>query len=691
MGTPGLLRSKVTPGWSAATLPLADRGPAERFGAVASLDDFEKGMAGWTASAGGQNAKASLALDEAVRHAGAASLRVEYEFAGKEDLEYVEFGRPIAVEKPGLGLGLWVRGGEPRATLRLRIRDKTGETHQVDLGRLGSDDWQYVAVAFETDGGWWGGDGNHRLDYPCTLYGILADRPKRGFRGKGRLWIDGLELVRPRKPEAALKVEVLDKRLGNVYEPGETVVLRASGPGEAIRWRVVDFWEREVASGEGPAAAAAVRFGLPEAGFFACTLERLAAGKVAEARVFRCAALPPADPRRRNAFVGVCSHFGQRAYPLETMDLMARYGITEIRDEISWGGVEREKGKLAVPDFAHAYVEHAHQLGVKPLIIFDYANRFYDDGGYPLSDEAVAGYVSYSVELATALRGKVGYFEVWNEYSGGCGMSGKTGKQTPQTYARMLEATYRAVKQAVPEATIVGIGGEHSEHHLTNIGAMMEAGAARHMDAFSVHPYRYPGSPEETDLVGEIRTVARLAKRHGAPTRIWATEVGWPTHIGPRGVDERTQAHLIVRTLALLQATGVVEKVHWYDFKDDGLNRDYNEHNFGVVRHQTLNYAPKPAAVTLSVFARMTAGAEAVRLSQSDGIYMILYRLPRGRELAVAWTAGGKTVLRVTGRGIEAFDIMGNPLADPRLVVLSDAPVYVTGKGLWVPKKRASR
>ena len=66
-------------------------------------------------------------------------------------------------------------------------------------------------------------------------------------------------------------------------------------------------------------------------------------------------------------------------------------------------------------------------------------------------------------------------------------------------------------------------------------------------------------------------------------------------------------------------------------------------------------------------------------------------RLPRGRELAVAWTAGGKTVLRVTGRGIEAFDIMGNPLDDPRLVVLSDAPVYVTGRGLWVPKKRASR
>ena len=668
--------------WSPIACPLAERTASERFDPVKPIDDFEGGIVGWRASAGGQNAKASLSLDKAEKHAGSAALRVDYEFVGRVPLEYVEFGRPITVDKPGLGVGFWVKGDAAKLGLRIRIRDKSGETHQLSLARLGSGSWRYVACAFDGPGGCWGGDGNRRLDYPCTFHSILADRPKRGYMGKGSLWIDGVQLVRPRKAAEALGVEVLGKRLGNVYEPGDAVRLRASGPAEAIRWRVEDYWRHQIAAGQGAGSGTDICFALPAAGFYACTVERLAGSKVDEARVFRCAALPPADRRRPNTFVGLCSHYGQRAYPLASMDLLVRLGITEIRDEISWGNVEREKDQLALPDFAQTYIARAHQLGIRPLIIFDYANRFYDGGGYPLSDEAVAGYVRYAEFLARELRGRVPAFEVWNEYSGGCGMHGKTGKQTPQTYARMLEATYRAVKQAVPEATIVGIGGEHSKHHFANIEGMLEAGAAKTMDALSVHPYRYPASPEETDLVGEVQAVADLARRHGAPPRIWATEIGWPTHLGPRGVDEHTQACLIVRTMALLQSTGVVEKVHWYDFKNDGRKREYNEHNFGIVWHQKFNYAPKPAAVALSVFASMTAGAKVKRLWHEGDAYAALYDLPRGGELAVAWTPSGEAPVAVSGHRLQAFDIQGNRLPAAKQVTLSENPIYLKGRRL---------
>ncbi|MFW6161413.1 MAG: glycosyl hydrolase, partial [Planctomycetota bacterium] len=504
------------------------------------------------------------------------------------------------------------------------------------------------------------------------------DRPRRGYTGTGSLWIDGVELVRPRKMTEALTVEVKDKRLGNVYEPGETVELRASAPGEGVRWRVEDYQGGEIARGD----ASPVRFGLPEAGWYACTLERLADGRVAEARVFRCAALPPADPRERNAFVGVCSHFRGSAYPLETMDLMVRYGITQIRDEISWSAVEKAQGELVLPDYGCAFTDYAARLGVEPLLIFDYANRFYDEGGFPISEPAVAGYARYAATLAGWMAGKVDAFEVWNEYSIGCGMRGKTGEQTPETYARMLVETYRRVKAVRPDATVVGIGGEHSQHHFDNIERMLEAGAADAMDALSVHSYRYPRTPEATDLVGEIRAVAELARRHDARDRIWVTEIGWPTHVGVRGVDERTQARLIVRTLALLQATGVVQKVHWYDFKNDGLNREYNEHNFGVVWHQAFNYAPKPAAVALAVFARMTAGGEAPRLWRDGDPRVVLYRLPDGRDLAIAWTTEGVRSLSLTGKGLEGYDLQGNPLPQPLRPTATSDPTYFIGRGL---------
>jgi len=677
--------------WEAVVCPPADREPAERFEAVRAIDDFESGLGDWKASNGGQNAKARLAIDTQEKHAGSAALRVDYEFVGNPDLEYVEFGRPIEVKQRGLGVGFWVKSDGTGLPLRIRIRDRSGETRQVNVARLDFEGWRYVACGFDFAGESWGGDGNRRLDYPCVFHSILADRPRRGHKGKGSLWVDGVQLVRPRKAAEALTLEALGKRLGNVYEPGDTVRLRASGPGESIRWRVDDYWGRKLAFGQGPAAATSIEFSLPQAGHYACTLERLEGERVAEARVFRCAALPPADPESRNTFVGVCSHYGQRAYPLASMELLVRLGIREIRDEISWGAVERQKGQLALPDFAEKYTARARQLGIRPLIIFDYANRFYDSGGYPLSPEAVGGYARYSAALAGWLRGRVDAFEVWNEYSGGCGMGGKTGKQTPATYARMLQATHRAVKQVAPDVTLVGIGGDHSSHHLDKIEGMFQAGIAKAMDAFSVHSYRYPASPESTDLVGEILHVAELARRYGAAPRIWITEIGWPTHIGPRGVDEPTQARYIVRTMALLQATRVVEKVHWYDFKNDGLSRDYNEHNFGVVWHQKFNYAPKPAAVALSVFARMTAGATVQRLWHEGERYAVLYERPDGRELAVAWATGGAHPLPVSARRLRAFDILGNPVPDPRRLTLTDSPVYLVGRALRIVGKETSR
>ena len=131
-------------------------------------------------------------------------------------------------------------------------------------------------------------------------------------------------------------------------------------------------------------------------------------------------------------------------------------------------------------------------------------------------------------------------------------------------------ANIESVKAAAPDITLVGLGGEHSDHHFENIRGMLAAGSAKAMDAFSIHCYRYPRTPEESDLFGEIQKVAALAKEHGAPTKAWVTEIGWPTHSDARGVDERTQARIFVRTMALLRSLEAVEKVHWYDFKDDG-------------------------------------------------------------------------------------------------------------------------
>jgi hypothetical protein len=185
-----------------------------------------------------------------------------------------------------------------------------------------------------------------------------------------------------------------------------------------------------------------------------------------------------------------------------------------------------------------------------------------------------------------------------------------------------------------------------------------------------------------------VQAVLNRALDCGAPQRMWITEIGYPTHRGRRGVDERTQARLAVRTLALLQATEGVEKVYWYDLKDDGLAHEFNEHNFGVVRHQRFHCAPKPAIVAMSVFARLTAGAKPGSLQRQGNRYILPYRQPDDSELLVLWTASGKATCTVTGKDVQIYDLMGREQSSAKSIEVSECPIYVQGKNLQAEIRR---
>lgn len=661
--------------WTKITCPEVPQALENQFETVQTLSDFEDGVGNWKSILGNQQAKSTVSVEAGVGQNGSAALRVDHEFVGKEGLEYVAFGSKAAIEKPGQSLGFWYRFDAKPLMLRLRITDKSGETHQLSLPRPQGEGWNFTAVALRPQGSHWAGDNNGKLDYPVRLDSIVADRPQRGFAGKGSLWIDNVALVRPVKPPHPLTVEVENARLGNVYLPGETVRLRISGNGDEIRWKATDYFGTTVAEGTSANKQAAIDFPLASLGYHECRIDLVRDGRNADSRVFACAALP-APGNVKNSFVGMGCHFRRGAYPPECMDLLVRYGFSEFRDEISWSGVERKKGEYEITEYGREFVARAKQLGLNPLLIFDYGNPLYDNAGFPNSEEAIAAYAKYCEFLTRELRGSVHDFEVWNEWSVACGMRDKPGKNTPEAYARLIQPAFKAIKTANPAATVAGLGGEHSAHHFEQIRGMFKSGAAGSMDVFSVHCYRYPRTPEESDLVGEIAKVTEMAVANGGPGTAWITEIGWPTHTDARGVNEHIQARMFVRTLALMRALKCVEKVHWYDFKDDGLNRNYNENNFGLIHHQHYALAPKPGVVAASVFARMTAAARPIRLWQRNQTYAAILQSPDGGQLAIAWMVEGKSTLALPENGW-ARDLMGNPISSKSTLELSQDPVYV--------------
>ena len=95
--------------------------------------------------------------------------------------------------------------------------------------------------------------------------------------------------------------------------------------------------------------------------------------------------------------VGVCTHFSQDKGIVEmNIESMRNAGIGAIRDEATWSSLEREKGRLVMPERINHYVRRASAAGLDVILILDYANRFYDDGDRPRSAEAIEGFCRYA-------------------------------------------------------------------------------------------------------------------------------------------------------------------------------------------------------------------------------------------------------------------------------------------------------
>ncbi len=504
--------------WTPINCPSADLPPEAMFDTVRTVDSFEESPLRWQAASGEQNARCHLVRDTATCRDGQGALRVDYDFVGQRQYEYLQLGMPLQIPTEGLAFGFWLKHDGHSFPVRLRIVDKSGETHQIDLMSRTVADWQFVACSLDGPGSSWGGDGNGRLDYPCRLEGIVIDRPRGGFVGKGSLWIDGAALLRHRSTSSTLQVVTRETAMGNLFAVGASIHLRAHGKGDKIRWQWSDYWGHVLAQGEGSATGTRADFVLPRPGYFVCRMELSDADRVSEVEQYSCAAIANGAEEARSDFVGVCTHYGHNSYPLPSMDLLCRYGIDQFRDEISWESYERRPGQYAMPEHAADFLRHAAQLNMRPLIIYDYSNRLYDGGSYPNSPAAIDAFAAYAVDLTRQTRGTVAMFEVWNEWIGGCGMNGRSGDHGPEAYGRLLNATYAAVKQAFPDVCVVGIGGEYGAHCAENIATALSVAGPTSLDGWSIHPYRYPHSAEQSDLVGEVERIADRV-RETAPRR----------------------------------------------------------------------------------------------------------------------------------------------------------------------------
>lgn len=699
--------------WREIKPPPTRRDMATMYQVAAPLDPLADPLK-WPVATHSQSAVATVAAGEGMRPAQ-KGLAIHYDFSGREGLEYVDLQGDVTLPEGSKSLGLWMRGSQHALSVNVRVLDKSGEVFQFGLGKLRPGQWT-LGVSDLANGGHWGGDNNGQMDPPLRLTSIIFDKISAGFKATGDVQITQLATytkLPARLEPHGFKLSIPQAQKMLVYDPAQPVTLRIQAdtsdkslpalPLELTARLVDPFGQVAQTASFKLASAEPVPFTLTPASVGAYDLQLRLQGKEAELDApwadFRFAVMPEPPAADATSPFGVSTHYRGWDYQ-NIMPLQARAGIKYYRDELAWGSVEQEKGKLAMPDRLRAYLQLGKQLSLEPLIIADYTNKLWEpEGDFPIHPESRAAFARYAGFLAKECP-EVRNWEIWNEWTGGCGMGDRKG--TAADYAPVFLESAKAIRAVTPQATVTGIGGEWD---WAQFKPMMSGGAGRAMSAATIHPYMYPSLPgdgfaenlknawseaqtsSERGRMDLVFPTTDAAAAYVAATRsipLWITEIGWPTQMDARGSSFLHQSRCLVRMMVIALARASesplirdIERIFWYDFKDDGTDLTYNENNFGLVHHDSFALAPKPAYVAYAHLISKLHGMQCDDVSDLNGLRIATFG-DDDHAVGVMWMEEEGQLGKIDlPAGSRAEDMFGRTIKITGPITVTQDPIFV--------------
>jgi hypothetical protein len=292
---------------------------------------------------------------------------------------------------------------------------------------------------------------------------------------------------------------------------------------------------------------------------------------------------------------GIVATLGNRVRDDEqdtAIAMMREAGVQWAREEISWDKLQRTKGGPFqwAGDGSGFYnydrsIERMHKADINVLGLLAYNPAWFKSKN-PALDEWIGDWGDYVYQTVARYgrdRKQIKYWEIWNEPN--LRISGyESGLYTIKDYVRVLNVARAAAKAADPEAKIV-LGGITSiwsdiptpeDYDIpTYLRLLHDAGGWNSFDILAIHPYN-PGAPEAAswrrnqtmDFEGELQHVDALLQEFGSKP-IWITEMGWSSYRGHYGVTEDDQANFMVRMYLIAMTHPSVERVFWYDLRND--------------------------------------------------------------------------------------------------------------------------
>jgi hypothetical protein len=371
--------------------------------------------------------------------------------------------------------------------------------------------------------------------------------------------------------------------------------------------------------------------------------------------------------------VGVNIHFTDPQ--ASEMKMLAASGVHWVRMDFKWSAIETVRGQY---DFS-AYdrlVAALEQHKVRAIFILDYANKFYDRGLSPYTDEGVKAFASWAATAASHFKGHGILWEMYNEPNGLW-----RPKPNVAPYIKLALAVGAAIHQAVPGEEC--IGPAINSFDLGWMEYCFKFGLLKYWSAVSVHGYRNTG-PETA--AADFRALNALIQRYapkGKQIPIISGEWGWTSVSGAFGGDEAKQGKFLARQWLNNLAGGIPISI-WYDWHDDCVDPANIQCHFGLVNY---NYSPKPAyyaAQTLTTQLdgyrfkkRLSVGGSndyALMFTRGDAVRLVVWTAaPAPHPLVIPASPGRFLVTGHAGGKIPSLTAGKDGLN----VLVTDAPQYL--------------
>ncbi len=287
----------------------------------------------------------------------------------------------------------------------------------------------------------------------------------------------------------------------------------------------------------------------------------------------------------------------------------------------------------------------------------------------------------FTEELTRHYRGKIEFFEFWNE------PDLDFWRGTADDYLERQARVYRALKRGNPDAKLICGGFAFTGNSRAKPG-FQERVLAEGQQDFDFHGFHQHGDYSEYERAIE-GPLTEMRKVLNPDKPIFFTETGFYVSNG----NYLQQAANVIRKVIFARAIGARGYI-WFDLRDDGFLPGYCEHNYGLTTNDWFPKESFAAYNTLNLLlGDATFGGTLVRNARTTSYY---FHRNDGQVLSV-WKNGRGMVeepltVLTDATSAVAVDLFGNETelpvaagrvtvpvpAEPGFVVLKDAKTAPT-------------